>query len=38
VQKAVLIGTVPPFLLKTDDNPDGAVFEGLLSRPGPPSA
>lgn len=32
VQKAVLFGTIPPFLLKTDDNPegvDGSVFEGI---------
>jgi len=32
VSKAVLIGGVPPYLLKTDDNPegvDGAVFEGI---------
>ena len=32
VGKAVLIGTVPPFLLKTADNPDGVdgeVFEGI---------
>jgi pimeloyl-ACP methyl ester carboxylesterase len=32
VSKAVLIGGVPPFLLKTADNPqgvDGAVFEGI---------
>jgi non-heme chloroperoxidase len=32
VQKAVLIGTIPPFLLKTADNPegvDGKVFEGI---------
>jgi non-heme chloroperoxidase len=30
--KAVIIGGVPPFLLKTDDNPegiDGTVFEGI---------
>jgi len=30
--KAVIIGGVPPFLLKTDDNPegvDGSVFEGI---------
>ncbi len=30
--KAVIIGGVPPFLLKTDDNPDGVdagVFEGI---------
>src|SRR6201993_2319651 len=30
--KAVIIGGVPPFLLKTDDNPEGldrAVFEGI---------
>src|SRR2546422_10800037 len=32
VAKAVLIGTIPPFLLKTADNPEGvdrAVFEGI---------
>ncbi len=32
VAKAVLIGSIPPFLLKTDDNPEGvdrAVFEGI---------
>ncbi|KJK59115.1 alpha/beta fold hydrolase [Saccharothrix sp. ST-888] len=32
VAKAVLISGVPPFLLKTEDNPegvDGAVFEGI---------
>jgi non-heme chloroperoxidase len=32
VSKAVLLGTIPPFLLKTDDNPegvDGSVFEGI---------
>jgi non-heme chloroperoxidase len=32
VQKAVLFGAIPPFLLKTDDNPegvDGGVFEGI---------
>jgi non-heme chloroperoxidase len=32
VRKAVLIGAIPPFLLKTDDNPegvDGSVFEGI---------
>jgi non-heme chloroperoxidase len=32
VSKAVIIGGIPPFLLKTDDNPegvDGAVFEGI---------
>jgi non-heme chloroperoxidase len=32
VQKAVLFGTIPPFLLKTDDNPEGvagSVFEGI---------
>jgi non-heme chloroperoxidase len=32
VSKAALLGVVPPFLLKTDDNPegvDGAVFEGI---------
>jgi non-heme chloroperoxidase len=32
VSKAVLFGAIPPFLLKTDDNPegvDGQVFEGI---------
>jgi non-heme chloroperoxidase len=32
VRKAVLIGAIPPFLLKTDDNPegvDGQVFEDI---------
>lgn len=32
VSKAVIIGGVPPFLLKTDDNPEGVdagVFEGI---------
>jgi non-heme chloroperoxidase len=32
VAKAALLGVIPPFLLKTDDNPegvDGAVFEGI---------
>src|SRR5207245_11082665 len=32
VSKAVIIGGVPPFLLKTPDNPegvDGSVFEGI---------
>jgi non-heme chloroperoxidase len=32
VRKAALLGAIPPFLLKTDDNPegvDGQVFEGL---------
>jgi non-heme chloroperoxidase len=32
VSKAVIIGGIPPFLLKTDDNPggvDGSVFEGI---------
>jgi non-heme chloroperoxidase len=32
VRKAVLMGAVPPFLLKTDDNPEGvdqSVFEGM---------
>ncbi|HEV8173724.1 MAG TPA: alpha/beta hydrolase [Actinoplanes sp.] len=34
VRKAGLFGAIPPFLLKTDDNPegvDGAVFEGIKS-------
>jgi non-heme chloroperoxidase len=32
VRKAALLGVIPPFLLKTDDNPDGVdgqVFEGI---------
>ncbi|MEU9064046.1 alpha/beta hydrolase, partial [Streptomyces sp. NPDC048430] len=32
IHKVVAIGVVPPFLLKTEDNPsgvDGAVFEGI---------
>ena len=32
VSKAVLLGTIPPFVLKTDDNPEGVdreVFEGI---------
>src|SRR4051812_39808561 len=32
VERAVLLGAIPPFLLKTDDNPegvDGSVFEGI---------
>ena len=32
VSRAVIIGGVPPFLLKTDDNPEGvdaSVFEGI---------
>jgi non-heme chloroperoxidase len=32
VSKAVLLGVIPPFVLKTDDNPDGVdreVFEGI---------
>ncbi len=32
VSKAIIIGGVPPFLLKTDDNPEGvdaSVFEGI---------
>jgi len=32
VTKAVLMGAIPPFLLKTDDNPEGvdrSVFEGI---------
>jgi non-heme chloroperoxidase len=34
VSKAVLFGAIPPFLLKTDDNPegvDGEVFDGIKS-------
>lgn len=32
VSKAVLMGAIPPFLLKTDDNPegvDGSIFDGI---------
>jgi non-heme chloroperoxidase len=32
VRKAALLGAIPPFLLKTDENPegvDGSVFEGI---------
>lgn len=32
ISKAVLMGAIPPFLLKTDDNPDGvpqSVFDGI---------
>jgi non-heme chloroperoxidase len=32
VRKAVLLGAIPPFLLKTDENPEGvekAVFDGI---------
>src|SRR6185437_305091 len=32
VRRAALLGAIPPFLLKTDDNPegvDGAVFDGI---------
>jgi non-heme chloroperoxidase len=34
VSKAALLGVIPPFLLKTDDNPEGVdaqVFEGIKS-------
>jgi non-heme chloroperoxidase len=34
VRNAVLLGPIPPFLLKTGDNPDGvdqSVFDGLLA-------
>lgn len=34
VAKAMLLGAVPPYLLKTDDNPDGApqqVFDDMLA-------
>ena len=34
VAKAMLLGAVPPFLLKTDDNPDGVprdVFDGMIA-------
>jgi len=33
IAKAMLLGAVPPFLLKTDDNPDGApqeLFDGMI--------
>ncbi|MBW4542075.1 MAG: alpha/beta hydrolase [Myxacorys chilensis ATA2-1-KO14] len=33
VQKAVLMAPVPPFLLKTDDNPEGvdqSIFDGIM--------
>ena len=33
VRKAVLLGPIPPFLLKTDDNPEGVdqgVFDGIM--------
>jgi peroxiredoxin len=35
VEKAMLLGAVPPFLLKTPDNPDGvdkSVFDGMLAK------
>lgn len=35
VSKAVLISTVPPFMLKTEDNPDGApqeMFDGMAKQ------
>jgi non-heme chloroperoxidase len=35
VSKAVLIGVIPPFLLKTDDNPNGApqeMFDGIKQK------
>ena len=34
VAKAMLLGAVPPFLLQTEDNPDGApqeVFDGMIA-------
>jgi peroxiredoxin len=34
ISKALLLGAVPPFLLKTDDNPEGvdqSVFDGMLA-------
>ncbi|MFD7894721.1 alpha/beta fold hydrolase [Streptomyces sp. NPDC059568] len=34
ISKAVLMGAIPPFLLKTDDNPDGldrSIFEDIKS-------
>jgi non-heme chloroperoxidase len=34
VSKAVLIGAVPPFVLKTDDNPEG-VDQGAFDRSRP---
>jgi non-heme chloroperoxidase len=33
VSKAVMLGVVPPFLLQTEDNPegvDGSVFDGII--------
>ena len=38
IAKAALLGAIPPFLLKTDDNPegvDGEVFEGSRPRSSP---
>jgi non-heme chloroperoxidase len=35
VSKAALLGVVPPFLLQTDDNPegvDGSVFDGIIEQ------
>jgi non-heme chloroperoxidase len=35
VDKAAMFGAIPPFLLKTDDNPegvDGSVFEGIKAQ------
>jgi non-heme chloroperoxidase len=35
VRKAVLMGAIPPFLLKTGDNPEGvdqSVFDGLMAQ------
>jgi non-heme chloroperoxidase len=34
VRKAVMLGPIPPFLLKTDDNPEGvdkSVFDGIMA-------
>ena len=34
VRKAAMLGVIPPFLLKTDDNPEGvdkSVFDGIES-------
>lgn len=38
IRKAVIIGGIPPFLLKTSDNPegvDGSVFEGIKTAVAP---
>ena len=38
VSKAVLLGAIPPFLLRTDDNPEGLPAEAFeaIKRPSPP--